>query len=50
VDLDELEKIFRQNRIKACLLVPNFHNPLGALMPDDHKKRLVQLIDEYEIP
>jgi DNA-binding transcriptional MocR family regulator len=50
VDLDELEKIFRQNRIKACLLVPNFHNPLGALMPDDHKKRLVQLINEYEIP
>jgi DNA-binding transcriptional MocR family regulator len=50
VDLDELEKIFRQKRIKACLLVPNFHNPLGALMPDDHKKRLVQLINEYEIP
>ncbi len=50
VDLDELEKIFRKNRIKACLLVPNFHNPLGALMPDDHKKRLVQLINEYQIP
>jgi DNA-binding transcriptional MocR family regulator len=50
VDLDELEKIFRQNRIKACLLVPNFHNPLGALMPDDHKKGLVQLINEYQIP
>jgi DNA-binding transcriptional MocR family regulator len=50
VDLDELEKIFRHNKIKACLLVPNFHNPLGALMPDDCKKRLVQLINEYEIP
>ncbi|MEJ2170850.1 MAG: PLP-dependent aminotransferase family protein [Desulfobacterales bacterium] len=50
VNLIELEKIFRQNRIKACLLVPNFHNPLGALMPDNHKKQLVQLINEYEIP
>jgi DNA-binding transcriptional MocR family regulator len=50
VNLNELEKIFRRNTIKACLLVPNFHNPLGALMPDDHKKRLVQLISEYEIP
>jgi DNA-binding transcriptional MocR family regulator len=49
VDLDELENIFRKNRIKACLLIPNFHNPLGALMPDDHKIRLVQLINEYEI-
>lgn len=50
VDLDELENIFRRNRIKACLLIPNFHNPLGALMPDDHKIRLIQLINEYEIP
>jgi DNA-binding transcriptional MocR family regulator len=49
VDLDELENIFRKNRIKACLLIPNFHNPLGALMPDDQKIRLIELINEYEI-
>jgi DNA-binding transcriptional MocR family regulator len=41
VDLDELENIFRRNRIKACLLIPNFHNPLGTLMPDEHKIRLI---------
>ncbi len=50
VDLDELEKIFRRNSIKACLFIPNFHNPLGAIMPDDHKKRLVELIHEFEMP
>lgn len=50
VDLEELEKIFRRNSIKVCLLVPNFHNPLGAIMPDDHKKRLVELIHEFEMP
>jgi len=50
VHLDELEKIFRRNRIKACLLIPNFHNPLGALMLDEHKIRLIELINEYEIP
>ncbi len=50
VDLDELENIFRRNNIMACLLIPNFHNPLGALMPDDHKIRLVQLIHRYDIP
>ncbi|MDJ0984278.1 MAG: PLP-dependent aminotransferase family protein [Desulfobacterales bacterium] len=49
VDLDELEKIFRRNTIKACLLIPNFHNPLGALMPHDHKVRLIQLINQYDI-
>jgi DNA-binding transcriptional MocR family regulator len=50
VDLDELEKIFDRNTIKACLLVPNFHNPLGAIMPDDHKKQLVEMIHEFELP
>jgi DNA-binding transcriptional MocR family regulator len=50
VDLDELEKIFQRNRIKACLLIPNFHNPLGALMPEDHKIRLIDLVNEYDIP
>ena len=50
VDLDELENILRRNRIKVCLLIPNFHNPLGALMPDSHKIRLIQLINNYDIP
>jgi DNA-binding transcriptional MocR family regulator len=50
VDIDQLKETFRQNNIKACLFVPNFHNPLGAIMPDDHKARLVQLINEYDIP
>jgi DNA-binding transcriptional MocR family regulator len=49
-DINALEKIFRQNRIKTCLLVPNFHNPLGAIMPEGHKQQLVQLINEYEVP
>jgi len=50
VDVDELERIFRQDKIKACLLVPNFHNPLGAIMSDGKKQRLVELLSEYEIP
>ncbi|MGD9236001.1 MAG: PLP-dependent aminotransferase family protein [Desulfobacterales bacterium] len=49
VDIGELEKIFCRNTIKACLLIPNFHNPLGALMPDDHKVRLIQLINQYGV-
>jgi DNA-binding transcriptional MocR family regulator len=50
VDVDELERIFRQDKIKACLLVPNFHNPLGAIMSDGKKQCLVELLSEYEIP
>ena len=50
VDIDELEKIFHHNKVNCCLFIPNFHNPLGALMPDDHKQRLVRMITKYAIP
>lgn len=50
VDIDELEKILRHNRIKACLFMPNFHNPLGTVMLEDDKRRLVHLLNRYEIP
>lgn len=36
--------------VKACIAMPNFHNPLGSLMPDSHKKRLVELLARRGIP
>lgn len=36
--------------IKACLFTPSFNNPLGSCMPDNHKKRLVDMLAEHEIP
>ncbi|MDM8539163.1 PLP-dependent aminotransferase family protein, partial [Desulfobacterales bacterium HSG17] len=50
VDIDELEKTIKSNAVKACLFMPNFQNPLGSLMPDDSKKRLVRMLNNYEIP
>jgi DNA-binding transcriptional MocR family regulator len=32
--------------VQACVVVPNFHNPLGSLMPLAHKRRLVALARE----
>lgn len=32
--------------IKACVVLPNFANPLGSLMPVDNKRRLVALAAE----
>ncbi len=50
VDLEELEKSLRTNTIRACLFMPNFQNPLGALMPEDKKRALVKLVTGYGIP
>jgi DNA-binding transcriptional MocR family regulator len=50
VDLGELEAALRGGRIAACLLMPCFQNPLGALMPDAGKRALAQLAARYEVP
>jgi DNA-binding transcriptional MocR family regulator len=50
MDLDLLEEALRQHRIKACLAVTNFSNPIGSLMPDDAKRTLVQMLARREIP
>jgi DNA-binding transcriptional MocR family regulator len=36
--------------VKAVIAMPNFQNPLGGLMPDEAKARLVQLLEARSIP
>ncbi|MDQ6626709.1 MAG: PLP-dependent aminotransferase family protein [Verrucomicrobiota bacterium] len=48
--LDSLERALRSRRISACLAIPNFNNPLGSLMPDKAKRRLVSMLAERDIP
>jgi DNA-binding transcriptional MocR family regulator len=50
VELDYLERALEGGEIKACLFVPNFSNPAGSCMPLEHKKRLVSMLAEREIP
>ena len=50
VDLDYLEQAIPRFNIRACLFVNNFSNPLGSCMPDENKKRLVEMLAKKEIP
>lgn len=50
VDIDALENSIKKSRIQACLFMPNIHNPLGTLLSDDKKERLVGLLNRHEIP
>ena len=50
VDLGMLDAALRQQRVKACLVVTNFSNPSGALMPDDAKRELVKMLARRDIP
>jgi DNA-binding transcriptional MocR family regulator len=48
IEIDALRKVV--SKIDICLLIPNFNTPLGSCMPDAHKKEVVQLLAENDIP
>lgn len=48
IDLDALKKVLL--KVKVCCFTTNFSNPLGSLMPDEHKKELVRMLTEKNIP
>ncbi|HEY1694461.1 MAG TPA: PLP-dependent aminotransferase family protein [Polyangiaceae bacterium] len=50
MDLALLDDALRRHRIKACLVVPNFSNPLGSLMPDEAKAELVRMLARRDVP
>lgn len=50
VDLDHLQKAIKKFPIKACVFIPNYNNPLGSCMPDENKKKLVEIISRNNIP
>jgi DNA-binding transcriptional MocR family regulator len=50
MDLEALEDVLARHRIKACLAIPNFNNPLGCAMPDEAKERLVAMLARSEVP
>src|SRR5262245_54891084 len=49
MDLDELARAIRRDRIKACFTMPNCHNPLGFVLPDETKKALVELTARHGV-
>ncbi len=49
MDLDALERVLKSRRIAAALVVANFSNPLGCLMPDANKERLVAMLAAREL-
>ena len=50
MDPDALLDAIEHNHIAACILMPNFSNPLGAQMPDANKKRVLEIAQQANIP
>lgn len=43
IDLDILEKSLRKTKVAACVVIPNVHNPIGYIMPEENKRRLLEI-------
>jgi DNA-binding transcriptional MocR family regulator len=50
VDLAALEYAIKRNKVSACIMIPNFNNPLGSCMADKNKKSLVGMLARHRIP
>lgn len=50
MSIDVLGYAIRNNPVHACLVISNFNNPLGSVMPDEKKRELVALLAQHDIP
>jgi DNA-binding transcriptional MocR family regulator len=50
LSLKALQLALEQWPVKACVVVPNFSNPLGYCMTDPQKQALVELTRRYQVP
>jgi DNA-binding transcriptional MocR family regulator len=48
MSLDVLRYALERNRVRACVAITCFSNPLGSLMPDDRKRELAQLLARHD--
>lgn len=50
IDVQALAKLLDERPVAACMVMPNFQNPLGFQMPDERKQALVELLTARDIP
>ncbi|MBI2278289.1 MAG: PLP-dependent aminotransferase family protein [Dechloromonas sp.] len=50
VSLEALAEILQHHPVKACLLMLNFSNPSGSLVPNASKQALLALLRQYQVP
>lgn len=49
INIEEMKILTKEHKIKAFIIVSNFNNPLGSLMPDENKKEFVDICQTNKI-
>jgi DNA-binding transcriptional MocR family regulator len=50
IDVDAFEETVRSQPVRALVASPTLSNPLGSIMPEDERERLVKIARRYDIP
>ncbi|MFK7820590.1 MAG: PLP-dependent aminotransferase family protein [Planctomycetaceae bacterium] len=52
LSIEQLEKLIQHKRVsvKTLIVNANVHNPLGSIMPDENKRRMVELMRRARLP
>lgn len=50
MDCDILERMIRQRRPRFLFVNSSFHDPTGAILPLERRRRIIELSDRYRIP
>jgi DNA-binding transcriptional MocR family regulator len=52
ISVGHLQKLLRHEKVdvRALLLNPNVHNPLGSVMPDEKKRQIAEMMSRARIP
>lgn len=50
INLDALESVLMQNRVKFVLVTPDFQNPTGTTLAVADRKRLLEIAARYQVP
>jgi 2-aminoadipate transaminase len=50
LDVNALESVLMQNRVKFIFITPDFHNPTGTALPVAERRRLLEIAARYQVP
>lgn len=50
INPDDIIALYKKHRIKMIFLNPIFQNPTGTLLPEDRRRKILELSSEYGIP